>query len=126
MPTQTPSEAVHLPVDPHTPESYKQLRYFSRGTGTNGYRVQGGGTNEEMRKHPASADIKVIRFADEDYVRVEQRLITCNHSSTSQLACTAQDLRAIALRLLDAAHDLEANPAANLMATLAMAEGGAA
>ena len=124
MPTQTPSVPVHLPVAPYVPVAAKKQRYFSRGKQTFGCMVKGGDSHKQLRLH-AHAEITVMRFADDDFARVEQRLATGHHFSTSELACTAQELRDIALRLLDAAHDLEVNPAANLLATLAMDEGGA-
>ena len=58
-----------------------------------------------------------MRFVDAEVAKVELEIALCGHTSTTIIACSAQELRAIALRLLDAAHDIEANPAAKLMAT---------
>ena len=108
---------AHLPIAPYVPESHAHQRYFSRGEGTKGLRVQGGSTHKEAH---GSAYFTVMRFADKDAADVELQLTTAGQSSTTVVACSAQELRAIALRLLDAAHDIEANPAAKLMAQEAM------
>jgi hypothetical protein len=63
-----------------------------------------------------SAELTVIRFADANVAKIELHIGVRGHTSTTVMTCTAEDLRAIALRLLDAAHDIETNPAAKLMA----------
>jgi hypothetical protein len=60
--------------------------------------------------------LTVIRFADADVAKIELHIDVRGHTSTTTISCTAKDLRAIALRLLDASHDIETNPAAKLMA----------
>jgi hypothetical protein len=106
---------THLPIAPYVPESHTGQRYFSRGEGSNGVDLIG------LHGRGQSARLTVIRFVDADVAKIELHIGVRGHTSTTTMACTAVDLRAIALRLLDAAHDIEANPAAKLMAAADMA-----
>lgn len=62
------------------------------------------------------ASIRVYRSSMRDYAEVKMQLALGHHDA--QLACqfTAFELREIAQRLLDAAHDIDTHPAAALMA----------
>ena len=101
---------THLPIAPYVPESHTGQRYFSRGEGSGGLDLLG------LHGRGESAELTVIRFADADVAKIELHIDVRGHTSTTTISCTAKDLRAIALRLLDASHDIETNPAAKLMA----------
>jgi hypothetical protein len=62
------------------------------------------------------ARLTVMRFEDADVAKVELEIAVCGHTSTTIIACSAQELRAIAMHLLDAAYDLDTHPSAKLMA----------
>jgi len=56
--------------------------------------------------------LRVFRFEDEDQARLNFQITTNQTSFSTSVGLTAAELRDLAQRLLDAAHDIEANPAA--------------
>jgi len=106
IPTAQPKPFVHLPHAPYVPEEdpYKEQRSFSRGD-----------ENRGLRLADYNTSVRVFRWAEADCAR----LIVETHSkcitSETVVHCTATELREIAARLLDAAHDLDVFPASVLM-----------
>lgn len=97
---------VHQPRAPWVPEEakYQHQRSFTHGD-----------ENLAVRLADYTTSVKVFRWADVDYVRLI--LATNNKYNTTETVVhlTAEELREIAARLLDAAHDLETLPARVLM-----------
>jgi hypothetical protein len=114
---------THTPRAPWSPEdsTCAYQRYFiSESDGPLNYEARGAQKNATVH---TEATIRVYRASMRDHAEVAMRLMLGRHDA--QLAChfTAPELREIAQRLLDAAHDIETHPAAVLMAaTRAAAE----
>lgn len=107
---------THTPRAPWSPDDSKcaYQRYFkSESNGSLSYEARGAQNKATVH---TEATIRVYRASMRDHAEVEMRLMLGRHDA--QLAChfTAPELREIAQRLLDAAHDIETHPAAALMA----------
>lgn len=104
--TPAPQPFVHQPQAPWVPEEakYSHQRYFSHGN-----------ENRPLKLAEYSCAAKLFRWATSDHVRLT--LETHSEHSTTQttLQLTAAELRELAARLLDAAHDLDTYPARVLM-----------
>jgi hypothetical protein len=93
---------IHQPHAPRVPAEaeYCQQRNFSRDTG---------------ELHLAIADshshVRVFRWGHADHVELTIRTSTKHTHTDTTTDCTAAELREIASRLLDAAHDLDHFPA---------------
>ena len=99
---------------------YADQRYFTHGSS----RTQHNKTLKSAlidRSNPfadpgySDASVEVYRNGKSDTVELRREVNTNWNSSETRVQCTADELRDIAYRLLDAAHDLEGNPARMLM-----------
>lgn len=101
-----PKPFVHQPHAPWVPEEaqHKEQRSFSRGHENRGV---------HLADHDAS--VRVFRWADSDHARLIIETRSKCSTTETMARCTAAELREIAARLLDAAHDLDTYPASVLM-----------
>jgi hypothetical protein len=113
----TPRPFQHVPRPPHVCEApYHAQRRFGP--------VNEAGTTDAIKpksKEKTFCEVKVMRYAETDNARlsIEIGLFT---SACIDVRLRPNELRELAARLLDAAHDIEANPAAKLIAAMAAEE----
>lgn len=117
-----PHPFVHYPMGPKVPSEtgHKHHRYFNRGHLGLSLGLYGG-TADEVGGYQSETLCVVYRHAKADYADLDLKIRGRRHDCRLSASCTAQELREIAMRLLDAAHDLDINQASKLVA-----EGGAA
>jgi hypothetical protein len=96
---------IYTPVAPYLPSSAPEQRYYSR-------------TNNLRALHLKIANISVYRFAHDDTAIIALAVGDHEYRTDTRLSSTPTELREIANRLLDAASDIELNPASKLMAEL--------
>lgn len=118
---------VHVPYPPYVHESaeYSDQRYFSRNNSNFALKTKGGmkpeGTWSRGGEYfRTESEVDVYRNAKDDTVDLRIEQAVGNNRATVSIACTAAELREIANRLLDAAHDLDTLP------SRVLAQGGAA
>lgn len=105
--------APYVPEDPHC----STQRYFTRGDTNRAVELR----SAMRRTAPfegdvySSADVKVYRVARDDTVQLRLAINTNWNQCDAGVHCNAIELREIAARLLDAAHDLDTNPSSKLM-----------
>lgn len=116
----------YQPMPPYVSPDYMQQRYFSRSESTNAaFEIQLGKPNYfgDGKFLFASGCVQVLRFSEDNHANVEFTLEiqeinrNCRNRSTTSLDCTASQLREIAYRLLDAASDIDTNPAHKIAKT---------
>lgn len=96
---------THTPRDPHVTQTHPNHRWFT------GLSESHWIAPKAQSKGFFSEEISVKRFADMDVAFLQFDVQTANTSSSFNVNLTAAELRELAQRLLDAAHDLEVNPA---------------
>jgi hypothetical protein len=111
---------AYAPVAPFVPDdaAHSDQRYYTRGGTTESVRLASG-KNKLLLSHGRSlSDVRasVFRNAEDDTAEVRIEINTNWNQSESRIQASASELREIAYRMLDAAHDLEVNPAAKLRA----------
>lgn len=119
--TPQPSSATEAwaPVAPYIPSNpdHKDQRYFSRSGNNHSLELASGTEHEFVHAGyvNACADVKLYRNAR--YNTADLTLVVRVNGSKAEttVECTAAELRAIAYRLLDAAHDIDTHPASQLM-----------
>lgn len=96
---------THTPRDPQVSDGFPDQRWFT-------------GPNKELqvqitlqKKRSSSQSIKVVRLASENKAELGIRFDTGITSGAIDVALTATELRELAQRLLDAAHDIDTNQA---------------
>lgn len=96
---------IHTPRAPEVSDGFPDQRWFR-------------GPNKEQRvqitlqkKRPSSQSATVVRLASENKAELGIRFDTGITSGSIDVALTATELRELAQRLLDAAHDIDTNPA---------------
>ena len=94
----------HVPAAPH-----HNQRYFNRDDST-----RRSSSIRPPRSAVGQGEIKVWRYAEDDKANLCIEVRVGQLSSEICVDLTAQELRNLADRLLDAAHDLESNPASSL------------
>jgi hypothetical protein len=123
--TKATKPAALPPYQPKPPEVslepiYRDQRYFTHGSS----RTQHNKTLKSGlvdRSSPfadpgySEASVEVYRNGKSDTVELRLEVNTNWNTSETRVQCTADELRDIAYRLLDAAHDLDVNPARTLM-----------
>ena len=99
-----PPAFAHQPVAPWVPKNAEHCnqRYFSRGDGCSSLIFEG-------------VTLQALRWADKDEAIISLRVDVGGSCARVDAHCTAAELREIAARLLDAAHDLDTLPARVLM-----------
>lgn len=108
---QTPAQPsyTHIIASPYIPKSALDQRYF-RGLSKAGLGIY----HSRLLANNSSTQSKVLRFAHEDFGKIELSVSSDNSISDFRLDLYPDELRALAGRLLDAAHDIETNPAVHL------------
>lgn len=91
---------THEPRAPYCPASHPDQRYFCDGSGRDDYDARW-----------ISSMVRVYRNAARDVVDVDIRCSTGRVSVEASASLNPTELRELAQRLLDAAHDLETQPA---------------
>lgn len=99
---------VHAPETPRETKHSKQ-RYFSRGTSS--YRLDIASATTDYAALGCVVSAGVFRWADKDTAEISLHISAGHNESSLAAVCSAQELREIAARLLDAAYDIEAFPA---------------
>lgn len=96
---------IHTPRAPEVSEGFPDQRWFA-------------GPNKKLqvqitlqKKRSSSQSTKVVRLASENKAELGIRFDTGITSGSIDVALTATELRELAQRLLDAAHDIDTNPA---------------
>ena len=111
--SSTPHEAAgtftHTPRPALIPASHPQLRRFGADKETLDYKLK----CSSKTARPMQAEARVLRDGERDAAELTLKLgLYTNAEITVEL--TPDELRDLARRLIDAAHDLEAHPAAAL------------
>lgn len=102
MPPSTSTPFTHTPLPAAASEPYPEQRYFLGTTGSRWVGPQADGAARIMR----------MASRDEAYLVIRATRDRCDVSA--ELTLTPAELRELAQRLLDAAHDIETAPAALL------------
>jgi hypothetical protein len=96
---------IYTPRAPEVSPNYAEQRWFT-------------GPNKEQRveitlrkRRPANQSVTVVRFAYGNTADLGLRFDTGIANGSIDLSLTASELRDLAQRLLDAAHDIDTNPA---------------
>ena len=96
---------IHTPRAPEVSQNYSDQRWF---TGLNKQqRVE----TTLLKGRPANQSLAVVRFAYVNLADLGLRFDTGIASGSIDVSLTASGLRELAQRLLDAAHDIDTNPA---------------
>lgn len=104
----------HVPAAPHSGQ-----RYFTRGDPHSRSLELDEGKRATATDQHSSCEVRVYRSATEDRIQLTTS-VNCNFNQATVTALlTAPELRDLSARLLDAAHDLEVNPASTLVALAA-------
>jgi hypothetical protein len=115
-----PQPFIHQPVAPYVPleSEYCTQRSFSRGNVNRGVDLSSAKKKDGWGDRPTSptsfAEVSVFRWADVDAAELRLSVNLGRSENNATVECTAAELREIAARLLDAAHDLEVNPSDKL------------
>jgi len=112
----TPPPFQHQPVAPYVPKEavYASQRSFSRGNETRCVDLIGAKPTFDFDTPRTFAEVSVFRWTDKDKAEIILRVGAGRSESSATVECNAAELREIAARILDAAHDLEMNPSASL------------
>lgn len=112
-----PQPFVHQPIAPWVPEeaAHNKQRSFSRGHENRSVELDCARKPNDWGMVTASAEVNVFRWADANTAELSLRVGANRSDCTATVMCNAVELREIAARLLDAAHDLEAFPSNVLM-----------
>ena len=100
----------YQPIAPHIAPDHPDQRYFSRGQ-KNSLSFSVKGALDQLKEHKTSIEVTVMRFKNYKFATLELEALASAYFASLNVACTANELREIAYRLLDAAHDLETHPA---------------
>lgn len=114
--TLTQATFHHEPRSPEIDPQYPAQRYFCRGAPSYGTDVGEAPDSDSPHKLRAHVRTTVYRNARDDTAELALRVACQVGDSTTYANLTAPELRDLAARLVDAAHDLELWPAARLAA----------
>lgn len=108
-----PHAFTHQPMAPFVPKeaAHCRQRYFSRGDETRAVALDSNKTPGGWGRSSQYAEVNVFRWGDKDVAELSLRTGSDRIDCTATVMCTAVELREIAARLLDAAHDLDTLPA---------------
>lgn len=123
--TKAATPAALPAYSPKPPEvspdaTYSDQRYFTHGS-RRAQHNRSLKSSQSDRSNPfgdrgySDASVEVYRHASADTVELRLEVNTNWNKTETTVLCNAEDLRDIAYRLLDAAHDLEVNPSRKLM-----------
>jgi hypothetical protein len=112
-----PKPFVHQVHAPYVPgeAQYNKQRSFSRGNDNRAVDLDYAKKPNDWGTVTASAEVAVFRWADVNTAELSLKVGANRSECTATVMCSATELREIAARLLDAAYDLDAFPAAVLM-----------
>jgi hypothetical protein len=116
-PPAKPQPPAYTVMAPYVPEQaiYRDQRTFSRGNENRSLSLSTAKKTNEYDYISTSSEVSVMRWADKDVAQLTSSLSINRSDCQITLHCTAAELRDIAYRLLDAAHDLEDNPSRALL-----------
>lgn len=119
MQTQQPAAAsadVGTRLPPYVPAApHADQRYFNREERRSLTPELYDGAPNRARKQYGSVGVGVYRNAFFDHVEVSLQVSFDANDSKTTVNLNAKELREVAARLLDAAHDLEVNPTRTLV-----------
>lgn len=109
-------QTIHVPIQPHIPSETRHAaqRYYARNAYPTAHSM-------ELAPHHRSGhdwsciDLTVWRHAPDSFARLEIAQENRLSKSETRVNLDVTELRELAARLLDAAHDLETNTSAKLM-----------
>ena len=104
---------IHNARAPHVPRDYPRQRYFAGG-GKNYCVEVAEAANNNPCAHVAAVTSCVFRSAGRDLGELSLAIENSVTSSSLRVNLTPAEMRALAARLIDAAHDIELWPAARL------------
>lgn len=109
-----PQKFTHRPRAAVVPKErqHREQRYFN---GTSDHGLPHAATGQSISSW-SGANTRIWRLARHDSAKLDVSVTTPHGDSTTTIHLTAAELRDLAQRLLDAAHDIEAHPAAHLRA----------
>jgi hypothetical protein len=96
---------IHTPSAPEVSQNYSDQRWFTE------LNKQQKVETTLLKGHPANQSLSVVRSAYINSTDLGLRFDTGIASSSIDVSLTPSELRELAQRLLDAAHDIETNPA---------------
>ena len=123
--TKAATPAALPPYSPKPPEvspdtTYSDQRYFTHGS-SRAQHNRSLKSSQPDRSNPFGdrgyndASVEVYRNASANTVELRLEVNTNWNKTETTVQCNVEELRDIAYRLLDAAHDLEVNPSHKLM-----------